>query len=219
MLLDSTLPELDGFRLVEQIRKQPAASSTRIMLLVRAGRRGDAALCRRLGIAAYLTRPLKSADLFDAILTVLGMSPGQEPLFLITRHSLRESARPLRVLVLTTRVHDRAKLAEVLEEDGHTVLSAGNSAQAASTLRQQPVDLVFAALRWSGLGAEGVITLLEAAQGAERPACVAIAPHWTGPAKRRAISAGMQACLTRPLRPAQLRRVVEQIRKRVQGGA
>jgi CheY-like chemotaxis protein len=219
MLVDSGVPGMDGLQLAAEMRTRPALSATRIMLLVRAGRRGDAALCRRLGIAAYLTRPLKRADMFDAILTVLGMPPGQDPLFLITRHSLRESARPLRVLLLSVRPGERARLTKVLEEDGHTVLSARTRPDAAAALRHQPIDIVFAEARWSGLDPEGLVKLLEPGEDADRPVCVAMASSWTAAGRRRALAAGLRACLTRPIRPAQLRRIIDEFRGSGHGGA
>ena len=45
-------------------------------MLTSAGRPGDAARCRELGIAAYLTKPIKRSELRDAILLALGVRRG-----------------------------------------------------------------------------------------------------------------------------------------------
>ena len=65
-----------------------------------AGQRGDAARCRQLGVAAYLTKPVGQSELFEAMQRVLG-SKTQEPAqpSLITRHSLREDCKTCRILL------------------------------------------------------------------------------------------------------------------------
>ena len=83
------MPEMDGFALVECIKRNPDWDSATIMMLSSAGQRGDARRCRELGVAAYLTKPVRQAELLDAILTALGTRPKKEAhAHLITRHSL-----------------------------------------------------------------------------------------------------------------------------------
>jgi len=56
VLLDGQMPEMDGFALAELIRKDPALVSGAIMMVTSAGRLGDAARCRELGISTYLLK-------------------------------------------------------------------------------------------------------------------------------------------------------------------
>ena len=100
LLLDAHLPDMDGFALAQQIGKNPDYSAAILLMLTSTGIRGDAARCRELGIAAYLTQPIRESDLFDAILIALGNTPGEKSgRSLITRHSVRENPRPLRILL------------------------------------------------------------------------------------------------------------------------
>src|SRR5579864_1246030 len=92
------MPDLDGFTLAELIKQDPQLAGAMIMMLTSVGQRGDAARCREIGIRAYLTKPIGQSELLDAVLQVLGGSTGQPQL--ITRHSLREGRRCLRVLVV-----------------------------------------------------------------------------------------------------------------------
>jgi PAS domain S-box-containing protein len=93
VLLDARLPDMDGFALVDEIRRDPRFAETALMLLTSAGQRGDGARCRQLGLAAYLTKPIRRSELLHAILDVLGKrSSHSENPSLITRHSLREAA-------------------------------------------------------------------------------------------------------------------------------
>ena len=75
VLLDSMMPDVDGFTLAEQIREQPEMTSVTMMMLSSADRSGDAAKCRLAGIASYLTKPIKQSTLFDAVITAIATSP------------------------------------------------------------------------------------------------------------------------------------------------
>jgi len=64
-----------------------AAGDAKIIVLTPSGQRGDAALCRELGIAAYLTGTITARDLSGAVGAIVDGVPA-----LITRHWLRERA-------------------------------------------------------------------------------------------------------------------------------
>ena len=58
VLLDFQMPELDGFGVAERIKQRPDLGGSTIMMLSSVGQRGDAARCKELGVAAYLTKPV-----------------------------------------------------------------------------------------------------------------------------------------------------------------
>ncbi len=58
VLLDANLPEVDGFALAERIKQSSDLTQATIMMVTSGGQRGDAARCHKLGIAAYLTKPI-----------------------------------------------------------------------------------------------------------------------------------------------------------------
>ena len=69
ILLDAMMPEMDGFMLAERIRQGRECVGATLMMLSSANRREDAARCRELGVASYLTKPVRQSTLLDAILT------------------------------------------------------------------------------------------------------------------------------------------------------
>ena len=95
VLLDYQMPDMDGFEVAERIAQRPHLAGATIMMLSSVGQRGDALRCRELGVAAYLTKPVRQSVLLDAILAVLARpAPGPEARTLVTRHSLREAQGP-----------------------------------------------------------------------------------------------------------------------------
>ena len=73
MLLDAQMPEMDGFMLMESLKSQPDLLMSTVMMLTSGGQHGDAGRCEKLGISAYLTKPVRQWELREAMLKVLGM--------------------------------------------------------------------------------------------------------------------------------------------------
>ena len=70
ILLDSRMPEVDGFGLAEQIKTR-FGSSIPVVLLTSAQGGGDVARCMELGIHAYLCKPIRQSELREAIARVV----------------------------------------------------------------------------------------------------------------------------------------------------
>jgi DNA-binding response OmpR family regulator len=71
VLLDITLPELDGFQVCEQLRAEHGADMGIIMLTAR-GREAEVAKGLALGADAYVTKPFSTRDLVDTVHKLLG---------------------------------------------------------------------------------------------------------------------------------------------------
>jgi CheY-like chemotaxis protein len=72
VLTDLHMPDMDGFDLVEQMRGSLSGAQHVVVLMATSGRHvGDLARSRGMGIAAYLTKPVRRLDLRAAISTAL----------------------------------------------------------------------------------------------------------------------------------------------------
>ena len=63
----------------ERSDRAPDTGRTAVMMLTSAGQPEDVGRCRELGIAAYLTKPVKQSELLDAILAALGQASRYMP--------------------------------------------------------------------------------------------------------------------------------------------
>ena len=81
LLLDIHMPELDGFEVVEAIRKreQTTGDHLPVIALTARSRREDREKCLRTGMDDYLTKPFKAADLWAAIDRVVRRHPPHRP--------------------------------------------------------------------------------------------------------------------------------------------
>src|SRR5260370_23165411 len=98
ILTDTHMPQMDGFRLVERILESPQLATATIMMLTSAGRRGDAARCQKLGVPAYLLKPIRQSELREAIGRVLGAEPEDGAIPLITRFTPQAMRDPSALL-------------------------------------------------------------------------------------------------------------------------
>ncbi len=91
ILTDLLMPGMDGFGLVEEIYRRWGAAAPVILMLTSATRRGDLARCQALGVSIYLLKPVRKAELREAVLRALGerAQPRSEP-------SRFEAGRPSR---------------------------------------------------------------------------------------------------------------------------
>ena len=74
------MPDMDGFGLVEEIRRSPELSPLTVVMLTSAGHPGDAERCRKLGISSYLYKPVRKRELLAAILTCARAHPDCLPI-------------------------------------------------------------------------------------------------------------------------------------------
>ena len=70
------MPQMDGFEVAALIRQDCALRESAVVMLTSADSRGDAARYGELGIKAHLSKPVKRAELLEAIRLAL-MGPGE----------------------------------------------------------------------------------------------------------------------------------------------
>jgi len=215
VLIDAQMPDMDGFALAEQIKRDPTLAGATIMMLTSAGQRGDAARCRELGIAVYLIKPIRQSELLEAILLALGRPSreGERPAVL-TRHSLREAGRKLCILVAEDNVVNQALVVRLLEKQGHTVEVARNGKEALailenSTCREFNCVLMDVQMpEMDGFEATAVIRQKEEASGLHLP-IIAMTAHAMKGDGERCLAAGMDAYLSKPIDARHLLATIE----------
>jgi two-component system, sensor histidine kinase and response regulator len=212
LLTDANMPEIDGFTLVEQAWREADLRQTTIMMLTSAGQRGDAARCRELGIAAYLIKPVSQSELLDAILHVLGTKPQPvEESRLVTRHSLREARRGVRILLAEDNTVNQKLATRLLEKRGHAVVVTGNGREALEALERQSFDLVIMDVQMpemDGFEATAAIRTRENGTGAHIPIIAMTAHAMTGD-RERCLAAGMDGYVSKPIQAKELFETIE----------
>jgi CheY-like chemotaxis protein/HPt (histidine-containing phosphotransfer) domain-containing protein len=210
VLLDASMPGMDGFELASKIQQSPRLARASIMMLSSGARPGDRARCFELGITAYLTKPVKQSDLMDTIVGVLGSRPSR-PRRRPGAARPPKGGRSLRVLVAEDNVVNQQVAAGMLERAGHQATVAANGREALALLEKGAFDLVLMDVQMpemDGLETTAAIRERERAEGGHLP-IVALTAHAMKGDAERCLEAGMDAYLAKPLQPRELAAAIE----------
>ena len=214
LLTDAHMPVMDGFGLVESIRQDPSLADIKIVILTSGGQRGDAARCRELGIAAYLSKPFDRLELREVLLHVLaGRQAALRNKPLVTRHSVRELRQSLAFLVAEDNVVNQKLIARLLEKRGHRVVLAENGREALEKLMEQSFDIVLMdgqMPEMDGFEATLKIRTWEKARGVHVPV-IALTAHAMPGDKERCLAAGMDGYVSKPVQPEDLFAVIDEV--------
>jgi two-component system, sensor histidine kinase and response regulator len=209
IIVDLLMPKMGGFELVERIRRGQELSTATIMMLTSSGRRGDAARCRELGVAAYLMKPIRQLELREAVARVLDASNQEGAVAMVTRYSLvdvRAPGSPLRVLLAEDNAVNQRLATRLLEKRGHRVVVASNGRQALDALEKESFDLVLMDVQMpemDGFEATAAIREKEKAGGLHLPV-IALTAHAMKGDRERCLAVGMDGYLAKPIRQQEL---------------
>ena len=213
-ILDGRMPDMDGFALAEKIKRNDEFAGTAVVLLASAGLRGDAARCRDLGIKAYLPKPVAPADLLDALRRILGqLSTGPDCVLLVTRHSLREARRQLKILLAEDNAIDRTLAVRLLQKRGYTVETVETGKAVLDALSRQPYDVILMDIQMpemDGLQATVAIRDHERLSG-RHILIIAMTAYAMSGDKERCLAAGMDSYVSKPLNVQHLYQTIDEL--------
>jgi CheY-like chemotaxis protein len=205
VLLDYQMPEMDGFEVATRIQQHAELAGTTIMMLSSVGEGGDAARCRALGVAGYLTKPVRQSVLLDAILAVFARSVPQihstsRPALLTSQPTVG-TERPLRVLVAEDNAVNQVVVTRMLQKRSHAVVVAANGREALAALARESFDVVLMDMQMPEMGgreATAAIRQTERSNGGHLPIIAVTASAMKGD-REECLAAGMDDYISKPI--------------------
>ena len=209
-ILDMKMPEMDGLELARAIKEDEALAAARLVLLSSFGQRGHGAEATRIGIAAYLTKPVDEADLYDCLVEVLDET--RRGPHLVTRHSLREQRPAVTAHVLVAEDNDvnQKVAAKILEKLGYSVELAENGREALAACARRRYDAVLMDGQMPGMdGYEATRRIrLRETHGARRVPIIAMTASAMKGDREKCLEAGMDDYVSKPVTPEALEAVL-----------
>ena len=179
--------------------------------------RGERAASLRAGIEAYLVKPVRQSELYDALATVMATpeeakDQGDEPL--VTRGSLREARAALpRVLVVEDNPVNQMVARKMLERLGCRVDVAADGVEALAALSSGgPYSLVFMDVQMpnmDGYEATAEIRRGESEEGRAPVPIVAMTANAMEGDREKALGAGMDDYVPKPVTSEALEAVLK----------
>jgi CheY-like chemotaxis protein len=214
VLSDALMPDVDGFTLARAVKDDARLAGTPLIMLTSAGLAQGRPRAKAAGFAACLSKPVKQSDLLDAILTVFGppaatsRPPARRP---SRSRAVRRPSRPLRILVAEDNATNQKLVVTLLEQRKHAVVVAPNGRDAVRLSADQPFDVILMDVQMpemNGLEATAAIRERERSTGGHVP-IVAMTAHAMSGDRERCLDAGMDAYVSKPLRPDELMAAID----------
>ena len=198
ILLDQTMPEMDGLEVVRQIKANPRLDGVVIMMLSSCDQVSAAARCRALGVSTCLVKPIRSADLLAGIRVGLGKVQAQPA---VSRPAPAALGRALRILVAEDNVVNQKLAVALLHKMGHEVTLAGNGREAFELWGDGNFDLILMDVQMpemDGTEATAQIRTVEHETGEHIPIIAMTAYAMSGD-RNRYLDSGMDEYITKPV--------------------
>ena len=161
-------------------------------------------------------KPIKQSDLLDAILMTMQKSSGPDGSpALITRHSVREARKRLKILLAEDNTVNQKLAVKILENMGHVVSVASNGKKALNILETDDFQVVLMDVQMpemDGFEATAAIREKEKTTGAHIP-IVAMTAHAMVGDRERCLDMGMDGYISKPISSKELERGVDEALK------
>lgn len=212
-IIDAQMPEMDGWTLAREIRNLRDPESLPLVMLSSDGSQSGRDQERLF--AAYLTKPIKPSQLYDALITVIAGTPRRvtqaSPTDEFTFDPEMGSRLPLRILLAEDIATNQKLIAHMLNRLGYRADVAGNGLEALQAVERQVYDVVLMDVQMPEM--DGVTTTRELRRrwGDEmRPHIVALTANAMQGDRELFLAAGMDDYLSKPIRGEELVRALEQ---------
>ena len=211
ILTDCQMPDIDGVLFAERIQQQPELDGAVIMMLTSRDVNGDAARCKELGIGMCVRKPVKQSELLNAIIKVMGIKGVDvKPR---AAASLSPAASPLRVLLAEDSVINQQVALGMLKRSGHEVTVANNGREVLQLLAVESFDVVLMDVQMPEMdGLQTTAAIRQQEQGADRHLpIIAMTAYAMKGDRERCLEAGMDDYISKPVRAADLARVLDRV--------
>ena len=216
LLLDLQMPDMDGFEVARRVKESDSGKNVEIILLTSAGQKGDASLCKEVGISGYLLKPVKQSDLLDAITLALG-HPTEEKIPVITRYTIQETRKRLDILLAEDNIVNQKLAKKILEKRGHRVVVASNGREAIERLKGEYFDLTLMDVQMPEMDGLTATRKIRNSKGQiSNIPIIAMTAHAMKEDKERCFEAGMDDYVSKPIKPEELFEVIEKFASQLQ---
>jgi signal transduction histidine kinase/DNA-binding response OmpR family regulator len=224
-LLDVVLPGMDGFEVARRITADSAFAGTRIVLVTAHGQPGHARQAQSAGGDAYLTKPVRQAELYACIAAVTARPGTAEagtgsPSPLITRHviSAVNGRRRARVLLAEDHEVNQMLAVELLGRWGCRVDVVVNGAEAVRAVERTDYALVLMDCQMPVMdGFEATRAIRDAEPAGRHVPIVAMTANVMQGDRERCLAAGMDDYVSKPIDPETMHETIRRWLPGVQG--
>jgi len=218
VVIDMQMPGTDGLALAAETRKLSRAAMMPLVFLMPLGTRSDSAPNTQVAFANSITKPVKPSQFLAAIERALFTQKKIEAPAPPPKADLPLAGRlPLKILLCDDNTINQKVAARILAQIGYKPDVAGNGREGLEALDKKPYDLVFMDLMMPEM--DGLTATRNIRERQKNPAAhpnysgriliIAMTAHAQQSDKENCLAAGMDDYLAKPIRPAEVRAMIE----------
>ena len=216
VLLDVVMPHLSGIDVLHTIRHTSGLENIPVVMLSMVNTLGMVTGRRDLNWAAYVTKPIKQAELLHALLVAVGAATPTE---IQTEEVSLKSAidkSALRILLVEDNEINRRLATAMLAREGYHLQTAENGKVALDMLAENTFDLILMDVQMPEMdGIEATAAIRQTPQWAHIP-IIAMTAHAMKGDRERFLAAGMDDYVTKPIRAKEVTAAIERQAERIQ---
>jgi CheY-like chemotaxis protein len=210
-ILDFHMPEMDGLMLAVEIRKLKNGKNLPLILLSSFGYRektDDFSI-----FSATLTKPIKSSQLHNALLTVLkknGSSPEKKPEYIPLQYDVEIGKQhPLRVLLAEDNIINQKVALRTLEKIGYRADIAFNGLEVLDAMKRQVYDIVLMDIQMPEMdGVQATIQIRKEWPQEQQPRIIAVTANAVKEDHDKYLTIGVNDYLIKPFKIEDLVKVL-----------
>jgi PAS domain S-box-containing protein len=203
LVIDYTLPDGNGWDLIEAIRRHHEYDPVGLVLLTSG--QSLASVGQGLDFERVM-KPIKPRDLEEALSGKLDGNNSRQ----VSLEVPKERRRALRILVAEDNLVNQKLAIGLLERQGHTVSLVDNGVEAVRRVAAGDFDLVLMDVQMPVLGGVEATRQIRGGQtAAAQVPIIALTAHATDEVRRECLAAGMTDFLSKPIRREQLYRLID----------
>ncbi|MGH7958419.1 MAG: response regulator, partial [Opitutaceae bacterium] len=204
-LVDLEMPGMSGAGVVAAIRRTCSAFQLPIAMLTR---RGRPRVADELGVAAFVSKPIKTAALYESLLEILQGGRVARPAA-VTEGMALGVDHPLAILLAEDNPVNQRVAILMLQRLGYRVDLAANGREALEAVQRQRYDLVLMDVQMPEMdGLQATREIRACFKDGARPRIVAMTANASTSDRDECFAAGMDDFLTKPVRGADLRTAI-----------
>jgi two-component system sensor histidine kinase/response regulator len=209
-VLDSVMPELDGFAVAEAVSGMPEDRRPNVLMLTSVATSDEAERARSLGVRGLLEKPASRRRLRQAIGLLLAPKRDHGPeRRMVTTRTLDHLPRNGRILLADDSKVNQHVAVAMLEKRGYTVDAVDNGVEAVTAALAQPYDVVLMDIEMPEMDGIAATAAIREQCSADELPIVALTAHVIPELERRCREAGMNDFLSKPFKADALYGVLE----------
>ena len=218
VLLDMQMPDMDGMSVARAIKADPVLRQTQLVVLTSLAHHPEEGDHKRIGISAYLTKPVKQSRLFDVLAGVMdrrdaadahGDAAARTPV----PRKAPETMSPLRILMAEDNAVNQKVALRQLARLGYSADAVASGVEALAALARLSYEVILMDCQMpemDGYEATRRIRKMEAENpGRPKHHIIALTANALDGDRAKCLAAGMDDYLSKPIRLEDLAQALE----------